>query len=68
MVSTELSKSSGLGSKPGGATKGMVMEKEMQNVLKEIDRICEIIDNDQLNNEQFYLDWLDELNKRSVRD
>lgn len=61
-------KSVSLGSKPGGATKSMIMEKEMQNVLKEIDRICEIIDNDQLNNEQFYLDWLDELNKRSVRD
>lgn len=44
------------------------MEEEMQNVLMEIDRICAIIDNDQLNNEQFYLDWLDELNKRSVRD
>ena len=44
------------------------MKEEMENVLKEIDRICEVIDNDQLNNEQFYLDWLDELNKRSVRD
>lgn len=44
------------------------MKEEMENVLKEIDRICAIIDNDQLNNEQFYLDWLDELNKRSVRD
>ena len=44
------------------------MEERMKNVLMEIDRICEVIDNDQLNNEQFYLDWLDELNKRSVRD
>lgn len=44
------------------------MKEEMENVLKEIDRICAIIDNDQLNNKQFYLDWLDELNKRSVRD
>lgn len=44
------------------------MKEEMENVLKEIDRICAVIDNDQLNNEQFYLDWLDELNKRSVRD
>lgn len=44
------------------------MKEEMENVLNEIDRICAIIDNDQLNNEQFYLDWLDELNKRSVRD
>ena len=44
------------------------MEERMRNVLREIDRICAIIDDDQLNNEQFYLDWLDELNKRSVRD
>lgn len=43
------------------------MKEEMENVLREIDRICAIIDDDQLNNEQFYLDWLDELNKRSVR-
>lgn len=62
-------KSVSLGSKPGGATKKSTdMEERMRNVLNEIDRICAIIDNDQLNNEQFYLDWLDELNKRSVRD
>lgn len=44
------------------------MEEEMKNVLMEIDRICAMIDKNQLNNEQFYLDWLDELNERSVRD
>ena len=43
------------------------MKEEMENVLREIDRICAIIDDEQLNNEQFYLDWLDKLNKRSVR-
>ena len=44
------------------------IQEEMDRALRNVDKICTLIDNYKLNNEQWYLTWLDDLNSRSVRD
>lgn len=44
------------------------IQYEMDRTLKNIKYVCTLVDNYKLNNEQFYLDWLDEINKYSTRD
>lgn len=43
------------------------IQEEMQRSLHNIKYICMLIDNYKLNNEQFYLNWLDDLNGISIR-
>lgn len=43
------------------------IQNEMDRSIRDIEYICQLIDNYKLNNEQFYLEWLDRLNELSVR-
>lgn len=44
------------------------IQEEMDRTLRNVNNVCTLVDNYKLNNEQFYLNWLDELNKYSTRD
>ena len=44
----------------------MEVQKRMDNILKDIKQLVEDIQKDNLQNEQFTLDFMDELNKLSV--
>lgn len=44
------------------------IQEEMDRTLRNVNKLCTLIDNYQLNNTQEYLNWLDDLNKISIRD
>lgn len=44
-----------------------LIKRKMLETLGSVEYITQLVDRYELNNEQFYLDWLDKLNEYSVR-